>query len=155
MRNRTIEVIPVIGGGKARFLARFLARLRPSGEWLRLPIPSDQYPNVTGFGSIVAWGEAVTVSNYDATPPANRVKNAGLMRKLTPSRARNGIELRAPIIFRRAPFGGYPAAIPQPHQRRVDRPLIQQQRAAADLLNPPGRRHSRAANPCWQASARP
>src|SRR5712671_4163458 len=49
----------------------------------------------------------------------------------------NRIKFRLPVVIRRSPSSRNPAALHQPHQRRVNRPLIDLQSLVANLLNPP------------------
>src|SRR5277367_666701 len=61
----------------------------------------------------------------------------GILRKLLPARIGNRIKLGLAIVLRRAPCGIDPPTLLQPYQRRIDRPLIQQDFIPAYLLNPP------------------
>src|SRR5437762_2572646 len=58
-------------------------------------------------------------------------------RQLAAARFRDRVELRLPVVLRRAPGRGDPPPLLQPQERCVDRPLIELQHVVADLLDPP------------------
>src|SRR5579859_184038 len=54
-----------------------------------------------------------------------------------PSALRDRIVFRLAIVFRCPPGSGNPSSLQQPHQRRINRSLIDLQRLFADLFDPP------------------
>ena len=57
VRNQSIEVL-VASSRKPQFWGIW-AHERPSGDWIRLPIPAGHSPNIRGFGTFIAWPESI------------------------------------------------------------------------------------------------
>lgn len=57
VRNRSIEVLVV--SNRTPPILDYWVGQRPTGEWMRLPIPKGQGPNIRGFGTFLAWSEAI------------------------------------------------------------------------------------------------
>jgi len=73
----------------------------------------------------------------EAVHDGNRARPVlGFSFHLPASRGRDFVKLGAPVIAGDAPARADPSAVLQPQQRRVQRPLVQVQHAAGDLLNP-------------------
>lgn len=69
VRNRSIEAINVSRATPET--ASYWARERPSGTWIRLPIPAGHGPNVRGFGTFLAWPESVYAEFQEARVKAD------------------------------------------------------------------------------------
>ena len=64
-----------------------------------------------------------------------RAQSGGFALDLASPRARQLVKLSPPVRLRHAPCRPDPAPLLEPQQRRIQRSLVERQRAAGDLLN--------------------
>src|SRR5262249_19525761 len=71
---------------------------------------------------------------HDLRNGSRQTRQIGSLRfELLPARARKGIELGAPVVFRERPLGGDPSLVLEFVQSRIERPFADPQDIARDL----------------------